>query len=102
MLAIVILGAFQLPQFGGSFDGARLERMRRSPEFVGGRFENTPPQNTDLALLKTWRLYSQGQLREPAFEIPVIPVAPSSLKAPPSRELVAGRLGPASLPPEND
>jgi len=97
ILAIGVLAAFQLPQFGGSFEGARLERMRRSPEFIGGRFENTPPQSTELALLKTWRLYSRGQLREPAFEIPVIPLAPSRLKAPPSRELVAVWLGHASV-----
>ena len=70
-------GIFQLPAFGGRFAGERLERMRRSPEFIDGRFQNTPPQKTDNAFWQTLRLYRQGQIREPQFEIPVIALSPS-------------------------
>ena len=72
LLAIAAFVVFQLPQFGGKFEGARLERMRRSPQFIDGRFQNTPPQNEDAALWRTIQLYRQGQVREPRFEIPVI------------------------------
>jgi L-ascorbate metabolism protein UlaG (beta-lactamase superfamily) len=66
----------QLPVFGGRFDGARLDRMQRSPEYLSGRFENDPPQKSGLALLENWKLYQGDQVRQPRFEIPVDPVAP--------------------------
>ena len=89
ILAIAVYLIFQLPQFGGRFAGTRLERMRRSPQFIGGRFENTPPQNPDPALLETWRLYRKGQVREPQLEIPVVPISRAALEAPASRALRA-------------
>jgi L-ascorbate metabolism protein UlaG (beta-lactamase superfamily) len=75
---------YQLPAFGGRFEGQRLARMQRSPEFIDGRFQNTPPQKTDGAFWETIRLYRQGQVREPQFEIPVIPLSPAALEAPAS------------------
>jgi L-ascorbate metabolism protein UlaG (beta-lactamase superfamily) len=74
VLAIAVWVVFQLPQFGGRFEGERLARMRRSPQFRNGRFENTPPQDTDSSIIKTIELYRQGQIREPRFTIPVLPV----------------------------
>jgi L-ascorbate metabolism protein UlaG (beta-lactamase superfamily) len=97
VIAIAIYFIFQLPEFGGRFEGKRLERMRRSPEFTGGRFENTPPQKTDASLLKIYRLYSQGQIRKPQFEIPVIKLDPNSLEAPASRRLKAIWFGHATV-----
>ena len=85
--ALAGYGVFQLPAFGGRFAGERLERMRHSPEFIDGRFQNTPPQKTDGAFWETIRLYRQGQIREPQFEIPVIALSPSTLSAPPSAGL---------------
>lgn len=93
---------FQLPSFGGRFEGKRLERMRRSPQFIGGRFENTPPQDTDTALMKTMRLYSQGQVREPQFAIPVVPLDPEALKKPAGRGLRAVWIGHSSVLVELD
>jgi hypothetical protein len=69
--ALAGYGVFQLPAFGGRSAGERLERMHHSPEFIEGRFQNTPPQKTDGAFWETVRLYRQGQIREPQFEIPV-------------------------------
>ncbi len=101
-LAVGVYAAFQLPQFGGTFEGARLQRMRRSPQFIGGRFENTPPQRTDDSLLKTIRLYRQGQIREPRFEVPVVAIAPESLRVPASRALRVSWIGHASVLVEID
>ena len=97
VLAVATYAVFQLPQFGGRFGGARLERMRRSPQFIGGRFENVPPQDMDAALLETFRLYRQGQVREPRFTIPVIPLAAASLRTPAAPGLRATWFGHASV-----
>ena len=97
VIAIAGYGVYQLPEFGGDFEGARLERMQRSPQFIDGRFRNTPPQNTDAAILETLRLYSQGQVREPAFEIPVLPLAPEALRAAASPGLRAIWFGHATV-----
>jgi L-ascorbate metabolism protein UlaG (beta-lactamase superfamily) len=96
ILAIAAFVVLRLPQFGGKFEGARAERMHRSPEFIGGRFQNVPPQH-DGSWIESIRLYRQGQIREPQFEIPVIPIAPAALKAPPSRELRAIWFGHSSV-----
>jgi L-ascorbate metabolism protein UlaG (beta-lactamase superfamily) len=97
VVAIVAYAVFQLPQFGGRFEGARLERMRSSPQFIEGRFENTPPQNTDMALRETWRLYRQGQIREPQFEIPVISMDRDALRTPAPSGLRATWFGHSSV-----
>jgi L-ascorbate metabolism protein UlaG (beta-lactamase superfamily) len=102
VLAVATWAVFQLPQFGGRFDGERLEKMRRSPQWVGDRFENNPPQNTDSSLASTIRLYSQGQVREPQFEIPVMPVPPDMLARPAGEGLRAIWFGHASVLVELD
>ncbi|HEX2833396.1 MAG TPA: MBL fold metallo-hydrolase [Thermoanaerobaculia bacterium] len=99
VLAVATWCVFQLPQFGGTFEGERLARMQRSPEFINGRFQNVPPQQTDNSLRKMYRLYTQGQIREPQFAVPVLDV---SLERPPSRELQAVWLGHASVLVELD
>jgi hypothetical protein len=86
---------YQLPAFGGRFEGQRLARMQRSPEFIDGRFQNTPPQKTDGAFWETIRLYRQGQVREPQFEIPVIPLWPSRRRPPPLDCARSGSVTPA-------
>lgn len=82
-LVMAVRLVLQLPVFGGVIDGERLQRMERSPEYAGGRFENTPPYQAQLALLQNLRDYFGGQQREPGFVIPVIPLEPGSLKLPP-------------------
>jgi L-ascorbate metabolism protein UlaG (beta-lactamase superfamily) len=99
VLVVVAWCVFQLPQFGGTFEGARLARMQASPQFIDGKFQNTPPQNTDESLLRLYRHYSQGQVREPKFEVPVLDVR---LDAPPSRALKAIWLGHSSVLVELD
>ena len=82
VLALAGYGTFQFPAFGGRFAGERLERMHRSPQFIDGRFQNTPPQKAGDSFWETVRLYRQGQMREPQFQIPVTALAPPALRAP--------------------
>ena len=99
VLVLVVAGwlVLRLPPFGGRFEGARLERMQSSPQWHGGRFENTPPQDRRLHLLRSWQLYRQGQVREPRFEVPVVPIDVRRLQAPPEPGLRAWWLGHATV-----
>ena len=81
VLAVAVVAIFQTPPFGGRASGARLQRMQASAAFVNGRFENTPPQQTDQSILRNLQLYRQGFVRSPSFEIPVVPLARASLEA---------------------
>ena len=90
-------GVFQMPVFGGRFEGARLERMQRSPQYRDGRFENDPRSPGGLALVETAKKYAQGQVREPAFEVPVIAMSAEALREPASPGLRAWWLGHASV-----
>lgn len=93
---------FQMPAFGGKFEGPRLARMQASPQYGDGRFENKPPQDTDSSLIKTYELYSQGQVREPRFPIPVVDVAAPTLRERPRPGLRAMWFGHASVLVEVD
>jgi L-ascorbate metabolism protein UlaG (beta-lactamase superfamily) len=97
LLALAGYAVFQLPAFGGRFEGARFERMQRSPQFIDGRFQNTPPQKTEGSFWESIRLYRQGQLREPQFEIPVIALQPDAVRAPASQGLRAIWFGHSSV-----
>jgi L-ascorbate metabolism protein UlaG (beta-lactamase superfamily) len=96
-LAIAVFMIFQLPAFGGKYSGRRLEQMQHSPEFIDGRFQNVPPQNTDPSWNKMRKLYGQGQIRKPQFEIPVIKLDPRTLDAPASKGLKAIWFGHSSV-----
>ena len=93
---------FSLPTFGGVFEGARLERMRQSPQYVNGRFENKPPYKNQLALIRNIQDYSGGQVREPAFEIPVVKLPPENLLLPPRPGMRAIWFGHSSVLVEID
>lgn len=93
---------FSLPTFGGTIDGPRLQRMQQSPQFVGARFENQPPDVVPLALLQNLRDYSGGQMREPGFTIPVAPLEPGSLLVPARPGLRVFWLGHSSVLVEID
>jgi L-ascorbate metabolism protein UlaG (beta-lactamase superfamily) len=100
LLAVLVLagyGILQLPAFGGRFEGKRLDRMQHSPEWIAGRFQNTPPQRTGGTLWESLRLYRQGQVREPQFKIPVVALAPEKLRAPAPPGLRAIWVGHSSV-----
>lgn len=96
LLAAAAFAVLQLPAFGGRASGPRLTRLRASPEYVGGRFENTPPQKTDQSILKNLQLYRQGFVRAPTFAIPVVPLRRAAVEAPPAPGLRAIWFGHAS------
>lgn len=102
VLAMAAFIIFQLPQFGGKFEGARLERMRRSPQFIDGKFQNIPPQDTDSSIIKTLRLYRQGQVRKPVREIPVVDIPPAAMQMPAAPGLRAMWFGHSSVLVEID
>ncbi|XGC82007.1 MBL fold metallo-hydrolase [Bdellovibrio bacteriovorus] len=102
LLAVAVFFVFRLPSFGGSFEGARLERMKQSPEYHDGRFENDPKQNTDNSLIKIFKLYRQGFVREPQVEIPVNRVLPGVFERAPAPGLRANWFGHATVLSEID
>src|SRR5262245_17710284 len=83
----LVLGVLQLPTFGGRVTAARLERVRRNPQWRDGKFVNVVPQSgysfADMKLMFTEQFFGKEQ-REPASPIPVVPVAAESLAAAPS------------------
>ena len=82
VLFTVALLVLRMPVFGGTIEGAQLDRIRQSPQFTGGRFENTPPQESlDVNKLQTMiNNYMGGQVRDPQFEIPVLIVSDEDFK----------------------
>jgi L-ascorbate metabolism protein UlaG (beta-lactamase superfamily) len=102
LLAVAAVVVFRLPAFGGRAEGPRLARMQASPQYVNGRFENNPPQNTDGSILRTLRLYRQGHVRTPTFAVPVQPLAPGALQAPPAPGVRAFWFGHATVLVEID
>jgi beta-lactamase superfamily II metal-dependent hydrolase len=100
LLAVLATGAwliFQLPSFGGRFEGERLARMRQSKQFINGRFENTPPYVSDMSLIREIRSYFGDQVREPQFTVPVLPMAADALAKPVAPGLRTWWLGHASV-----
>ena len=101
-IGVITVLVYQLPSFGGSFEGQRLERMQASPEYQDGRFENDPKQNMDSSIIKNIQLYRQGLIREPQFEIPVVKLDPATLTKSPEPGLRAIWFGHASVLSEVD
>lgn len=96
LLALTAWGVFQLPSFGGVAEGARLERMRKSPQFHNGRFENTPPYVSNMSIARELHDYLGEQQREPGFEVPVVKISAEDLSATVAPGLRAWWLGHAS------
>ncbi len=97
LLAVASWLVFKLPSFGGVAEGARLERMRQSPQFINGRFENTPPYASDMSMLGELKAYLGEQVREPTFEVPVLKISAADLAKAPGSGLRAWWLGHASV-----
>ena len=104
--ALVLAGlgwwVLRLPAFGGSFEGARLERMRLSPQFHNGRFENTPPYVSDMSLKRELHDFMGDEVREPTFEVPVLRMSAADLGPTVAPGLRTWWLGHASVLVELD
>lgn len=77
VLVIAAIVTLRMPAFGGVAEGARLERMRHSPQFRGKRFQNPPPQKDEFEYLTTLRNYRKNQVRAPEFVVPIVKLAAS-------------------------
>lgn len=102
VLAVATWFTLRLAVFGGAFEGERPERVRQSKQWVNGRFENSPPYISNLSLLREMRDYAGDQIREPQFEVPVLPLSVDSLRQLPAPGLRAWWLGHASAMLELD
>jgi hypothetical protein len=100
-LAVLLAAAawltIRLPAFGGVPQDGRLERMRLSKQFHGGRFENTPPYVSNLSFMQELKSFLGDEVREPTFEVPVLRIAPADLGRPVPAGLRAWWLGHASV-----
>jgi L-ascorbate metabolism protein UlaG (beta-lactamase superfamily) len=97
LLAVAAWLTFRLPSFGGVPEGARLDRMRLSRQFHGGRFENTPPYVSNLSFAGETKAFFGEEVREPTFEVLVMRIAPADLGRPVAPGLRAWWLGHASV-----
>ncbi|MGB3542724.1 MBL fold metallo-hydrolase, partial [Rubrivirga sp.] len=70
------VAAFRLPVFGGTPEGDRLDRMRRSPQWRDGRFHNQIPTGVADGAeamgkgLKEW-VFGDKSLRSPSMPVPI-------------------------------
>ncbi len=102
VLTLATWGVYRLPTFGGSFEGERWQRMQTSPEFEGGRFENKPPHEPELALMRNLQAYLENNLRHPSIKIPVLTLDPKSLEEPAGNGLKVIWFGHATVLVEID
>lgn len=58
------------PEYGGEFSGNRAERMKQSPQYKDGHFENTPPQQGS-SLMTSLKEYFGDQVRTPPGPFPI-------------------------------
>jgi L-ascorbate metabolism protein UlaG (beta-lactamase superfamily) len=99
-VALVVLRSTRwLASLGGRVTGARLDRVRRSPEFREGKFQN--PQPTRMLTGSYWAMlrhqFFGGEHREPAGRIPVVTRVRSDYANPPASGLRATWIGWASV-----
>jgi hypothetical protein len=91
--------------FGGTLDGARLERARQSPHFDGKKFVNPAPTRM-LVAGTTWEMIRHEFLgkeqRVPPRPLPVVPRSAADYGLPPPSDLRATWIGHASTLVEID
>lgn len=104
LLAIALLVLLDstewLASLGGRVTGARLERARRSPQFVDGRFRNTETRGADgddslIEMLR--RQFFGDEQRHPTAPIPVVRRSASDYATPPASGLRATWIGWSSV-----
>ncbi|MEV5736041.1 MBL fold metallo-hydrolase [Streptomyces sp. NPDC052292] len=102
------LGALRPEGFGAQPSGERLARIRRSPHFRDGVFQNpggtarTRPSGSPLDLAKVFLDKDTRPLRSPAGTVPVHATTLADLAKPPTTGLRATWLGHSSVLVEMD
>jgi len=104
-LALLVLVTLALidgwSSFGHRATGARRARMERSPQWKGGKFENPEPLIND-AVGSVTGMFSASSRSAPEGAVPVEPVDPKKLDAPPATGLRVTWLGHSSTLVEID
>lgn len=89
------------PRIGSDPKGARSERIRASPNQVGGKFRNVQPTNMDMpagSLLSVmWEFIKGGEGREPKDTIPTVPFDVERWDAVPDSAMAVAWFGHSSL-----
>ena len=111
LLSIIVIGALVLVQstawlmsLGGRLRGARLERARRSPEFVDGKFRNAEKSRmltTSYRAMLRHQFFG-GEQRSPIHPVPVVMRTRRDYATPPASGLRATWIGWASVLVEID
>ena len=97
---VLVRGVWQVPAaIGGRAAGARLERMRRSPQYQDGAFRNPVPASVVVANGKDIgrELLRNRATRRPSQPVPVLRPTPADLAAPPLDGLRLTWLGHATV-----
>ncbi|PAP76661.1 hypothetical protein BSZ37_09505 [Rubrivirga marina] len=77
------LAALRHPTFGAAPEGARLDRMRRSPQWDGGAFRNPLPMRSSGSPGAIWEWFFGGDgLRTPDAPIPTVARTRADFEAP--------------------
>lgn len=93
--------------FGADPDGARMERIRRSPNFADGVFQNpvgarTRPSGSALEFAKVYFRKEERARRAPAGTVPVHATTYADLAEPPATGLRLTWMGHSSVLAEID
>lgn len=101
------LRALRPADFGADPGGARMERIRRSPNFVDGAFQNpvgarTRPSGSALEFAKTYFRKEERALRAPTGDVPVHATTLADLAKPPASGLRLTWMGHSSVLAEID
>ncbi|WP_030340825.1 MBL fold metallo-hydrolase [Streptomyces californicus] len=101
------LRSLRTAPFGADPAGARMERIRRSPHFVDGSFQNpvgarTRPSGSTVEFAKIYFQKEQRARRTPDGTVPVHPTTLADLAAPPVSGLRLTWMGHSSVLAEID
>ena len=84
--------ALRHPVFGGSLEGERLDRIRRSPQWRDGAFQNALPSFAGGSPASIWEfLFGDKALRQPSEAVPIVRRSRADFEAP--RDLRVTWLG---------
>ena len=82
-LATGAVAALRHPVFGGTPEGDRLARMRASPQWASGAFQNALPSHSGGSAASIWEwFFGDKALRQPDGAVPIVPRRRDDFEAP--------------------
>ncbi len=104
LCTVILLAGLMLimswTKLGASISGERLVRVKKSPNYENGKFQNPIPTDNSFGPSKWWQTlkdYSGGQKRIPAVEPPVVNLSKDSFETQPASGLRITWLGHSSV-----